>query len=83
MICGETSDLLKDIPIEAIKKMSSKAVESFVKGRWKEGLDLTRDLDQLVNKHFTHPVLEMVEAQVGIWKCMWLKYGNMRLVKTL
>ena len=83
MICGENTDLLNDVPIEKIKTISSKAVESLVKGRWKEGLDLTRDLDQLVTKHFSHPVLEMVEAQVGIWKCMWLKYGNMRLVKTM
>ena len=83
MICGGITDSISDIPLQSIKETSSKAVDYFVKGKWKEGLDLTKDLDQVVNKHFSSPVLEMVEAQVGIWKCMWLKYGNMKLVKTL
>ena len=58
-------------------------IEHLVKGRWNAGIDCVKTCDNLMNKHLSLPLLELTEAQIAIWKCMWLKYGNMKLVKML
>ena len=83
LVCGQTTDLTKDIPLPEMKSISGKALNCLVKGQWKEGLELAKKTELLVTKHFSLPVLEWIEVQIAIWKCLWLKFGSMRLVKSL
>ena len=83
LVCGKTTDLFKDVPLPDLKSISSKALNALVKGQWEEGLELAKKTELLATKHFTLPVLEWVEVQVAIWKCLWLKFGSMRLVKSM
>lgn len=83
VVCGESTHLWQDIPLEAIKKLSSQACEALVKGQWQQGLALARQTESKVLRHFSLPVLELSEVQIAIWKCMWLVHGSMRLVKML
>ena len=50
-------------------------------GNWISGMSDGVKCHDLVRKHLGFPMLEMTEIQIGIWKCMWLKAGNMKLVK--
>jgi len=75
--------LLQDIPLEAIKKISSEACETLVRGQWSKGLELAQKTEEMVKKHFSLPVLEVTQVQISIWKCLWLVHGSMRLVKTM
>ena len=83
VVCGETTNLLQDIPLEAIKKLSSEACETLIRGQWHKGLELARKTEEVIKKHFSLPVLEMTEVHIAIWKSLWLAHGSMRLVKTL
>ena len=83
LVCGKSTNLLQDIPLEAIKKMSSEACETLVRGQWSKGLELAQKTEEMVKKHFSLPVLEVTQVQISIWKCLWLVHGSMRLVKTM
>ena len=62
--------------------MSSQALKCLIKGQWEEGLELAKKTEFLATRHFTQPVLEWVQVQIAIWKCLWLKFGSMKLVKS-
>jgi hypothetical protein len=83
LVCGKSTNLLQDIPLEAIKKISSEACETLVRGQWSKGLELAQKTEEMVKKHFSLPVLEVTQVQISIWKCLWLVHGSMRLVKTM
>lgn len=83
LVCGETTDLIRDIPVDDLKKRSAEAIDTLIKGRWCEGLEMAKQVEGIVTKHFNLPVLELSEVQIAIWKCLWLKHGSMRKVKTL
>ena len=83
VVCGESTHLLQDIPLEAIKKLSAEACEVLVNGQWSKGLEMARKVEEMITKHFSLPVLELTQVQISIWKCLWLVHGSMRLVKTL
>ena len=59
----------------------SKAVDRLVRGDWRPGLEYGLKCSQLTDSHFGPPVLELAEVHIAMWKCMWLKAGNMKLVK--
>lgn len=81
LVCGSETDLGKDVPLKRIKEESKAAIDLLLKGQWSLGIEKVATCDRLVSKYFEGPTLEMAEAQVAIWKCMWLRFGNMRLVK--
>ena len=56
-------------------------MEDLVSGRWTSGMSLGKECHDLIRTHLSFPMLEMTEIQIAIWKCMWLKAGNMKLVK--
>ena len=85
LVCGHETQIQSEVRecILEIKSYSKKAVELLVKGKWSAGIDCVKECDRLMNKHLALPLLELTEAQLAIWKCMWLKYGNMKLIKML
>jgi hypothetical protein len=83
LVCGETTDFHKDIPLKALQEAASNATATLIKGKWTEGLEHAIIVESLATKHFAMPVLEVVDAQIAISKCMWLRYGSMRLIKMI
>lgn len=85
LVCGHETQIETEVrsSISEIKAQSKLAIEHLVKGRWNAGINCVKTCDNLLNKHLSVPLLELTEAQIAIWKCMWLKYGNMKLVKML
>jgi len=70
--------------------ISNIILQALLAARWRAGLAYANKCASLAERHlgagdgktsFPPPPLELVEAQVAIWKCMWLKIGNMKRVK--
>jgi hypothetical protein len=83
LVCGAETDLNYDIPLKEIKNLSSTSIEALIRGHWREGIEAAARCDYLVDKHLSFPLLEISDVQVAIWKCMWLKFGSIRLVKII
>ena len=83
LVCGQTTNLNSDIPLKDLKSESEAVVDLLTHGKWTRGLAETARLMDTASKHFCMPVSEVVEAQIAIWKCMWLRYGNMKHVKMI
>lgn len=83
LVCGKNTNIFDDIPLQQIKDASRGAVQRLLTGRWDEGIRMATECHDLVVRHLAFPVLEMTEVQIAIWKCMWLKIGNLKLVKYL
>ena len=85
LVCGHETQIETDVRacVSEIKAQSKLAIGHLVKGRWSAGIGCVKTCDSLMNKHLALPLLEVTEAQLAIWKCMWLKYGNMKLIKML
>ena len=85
LVCGHETNIQAEVRacISEIKSESKAAIDHLVKGRWNAGMECVQSCDNLMNKHLAMPLLELAEAQIAIWKCMWLKYGNMKLIKML
>ena len=83
LVCGAETDLASNIPLNEIKNLSSTSIEALIRGQWREGIEAAARCDYLVDKHLSQPLLEIADVQVAIWKCMWLKFGSMRLVKIM
>jgi hypothetical protein len=83
LICGEETDIVRDVPLQKIKELSRYAVQYLLTGQWCSGIDTGVECHDLIQKHLSFPLLEMTEIQIAIWKCMWLKFGNIKLVKLI
>ena len=85
LVCGHETNIQTEVRtcISEVKAQSNMAIDHLVKGRWNAGIECVKGYDRLMNKHLSLPLLEVAEAQIAIWKCMWLKYGNMKLVKMI
>ncbi|TRY63413.1 hypothetical protein TCAL_02645 [Tigriopus californicus] len=81
LMCGKQTDLQQDVPLSRIKELSKQSVEKFIQGLWEEGMVLGRECAELIEKHVHLPILELTDIQIGIWKCIWIKWGNLKLVK--
>ena len=85
LVCGHETLVETEVraSITEIKSHSKMAIDHLVKGRWNAGVECVKNCDRLMNQYLSLPLLELTEAQIAIWKCMWLKYGNMKLIKML
>ena len=83
LVCGHETDLAADLPLKAISRESEEAVAHLVKGDWEIGIRHVEKCHALIDKHLSLPMLELTEAHIAIWKCIWLKFGNMKLVKLI
>merc|ERR1719419_1548476 len=83
LVCGHETDLVADIPLGAIANESDLAINHLEKGDWQIGLKHVRKCEQLVDKHLSMPNLDLSEARISIWRCLWLKFGSMKLVKLI
>ncbi len=79
--CGTDTDVVRNVPLASIKSESSSAVSHLLSGRWRQGMEAAGRCQGLVEAHLSQPLLEVTEVQIAIWKCMWLKIGNMKTVK--
>ena len=79
--CGEEVDF--DKVLSGLSLLSKSSVASLIQGQWSLGLEDGVQCHDLVQKHFKDPILELTEVQIAIWKCMWIKVGNLRKVKIL
>lgn len=80
-MCGKENDITETIPVRSIKDLSHSAVEHLIAGQWEEGITKLKQCEAVVAKNLQPPILELTEAQIAVWKAMWLKYGNMKIVK--
>ena len=85
LVCGHETQIETEVRacITEIKAQSKQAIEHLVKGRWNAGTECVKNCDLLMHKHLSLPLLELADAQIAIWKCMWLKFGNMKLIKMI
>ena len=85
LVCGHETLIETEVRtcVSEMKAESKKAIDFLVKGRWNDGIECAAKCDTLMRKHLSLPLLEITEAQIAIWKCLWLKYGNMKLIKML
>lgn len=83
LACGHETDLEKDIPLQSIKEESDKAQEHLQKGDLQIGLKHLERCEHLVNRHLSMPCVELSDAQIDVWRCLWLKFGSMKLVKLI
>ena len=83
LVCGKVTNLKdqRHFPLNLIKETSSDSINHFVHGRWRQGMDKGIECRALVTKHLTVPVLELTEVEIAIWKCLWLKWGNLKKVQ--
>ncbi len=79
--CGGDTDVVRDVPLSAVKSESAAAVSHLLGGRWREGMAAAARCQGLVETHLSQPLQEVTEVQIAIWKCMWLKVGNMKTIK--
>ena len=47
------------------------------------GLKHLERCEHLVNRHLSMPCVELSDAQIDVWRCLWLKFGSMKLVKLI
>ena len=83
VVCGKNTNFLEDIPLDDLKTLSAEACQALVKGQWAHGLELARKTENMAKRYFSLPVLELSNVHISIWRCLWLKFGSMRLVKSM
>ncbi len=71
----------RDAKVGELKTLSQNAVNLLIHGSWNDGLEAAEESINFGLKHFSLPILEVSETQIAIWKCLWLKFGNMKQVK--